>query len=135
MRRGCGSTFPVSKTIPIRAGTAVAFDNVAAYHCMTSLRCNSPEGGQRIVLGFFVLRQDTLTPSSEAVTVNYTDKVRAMVRLVERGTLQRFPTSARANIVEFLAGGSEYVRRQFESSRSFRSTPVTHEGLSVCMCD
>mmetsp|Transcript_106135 Transcript_106135/g.257814 ORF Transcript_106135/g.257814 Transcript_106135/m.257814 type:complete len:557 (-) Transcript_106135:227-1897(-) len=135
MRGGCGSKFPVSKTIPIRAGTAVAFDNVAAYHCMTSLRCASPEGGQRMVLGFFVLRQGAPAPSSEAVAVNYADKVRAMVRLVEKGTLQRFPTSAHANIVEFLAGGSEYVRRRFESSRSFRSKPVTHEGLRVCMCD
>mmetsp|Transcript_40979 Transcript_40979/g.61192 ORF Transcript_40979/g.61192 Transcript_40979/m.61192 type:complete len:89 (+) Transcript_40979:3-269(+) len=88
-----------------------------------------------MVLGFFVLRQGAPAPSSEAVAVNYADKVRAMVRLVEKGTLQRFPTSAHANIVEFLAGGSEYVRRRFESSRSFRSKPVTHEGLRVCMCD
>jgi len=139
MRGGCGSKFPVSKSIPVAAGTAIVFENVNVYHRMTSLTCKSPDAAdERLVLGFFVMRREDaldIPPSYNSATVNYSDKAQSMVRLLEKSFPQKLPKSVQARIAEYLAGGPEYLRQQFEASRSARSKPVTHEGLTVSACD
>lgn len=139
MRGGCGSKFPVSKSIPVAPGTAIVFDNANAYHCMTSLTCKSRDAvGERLVLGFFVMRTEDgfqTPPGNDSVTVNYSDKARLLVLLLEKSLPHQLPKNVHAAVAEYLAGGPEYLRQQFEASRSARSKPVTNEGLTVCACD
>lgn len=83
---GCGSRYPMSKSVPVRSGTAIVFDNLKAYHRMTALRTASEEGGRRSVIGFFVVREGlyreapTSEVTSDSLTVNYGDKARSMLR-------------------------------------------------------
>jgi len=137
MRGGCGSRFPVSEDIPVAAGTAIVFNNVKAFHRMTALTCKSPDTtGERLVLGFFVVRgEDASPPSSDLVTVNYSDKAGSMLRLFEQSLPEKLPKAVRAGVVEYLAGSPDYLRRQFNASRNARSKPVSHEGLTVTACD
>merc|ERR1712046_69379 len=101
---GCGSKYPISKHIPIAAGTAVVFDNLTAYHRMTSLKCTSCDGeGHRLVLGFFVLRKDDPEiRGSEMIPVNYVDKAAAMVRLA--CAMKKLPRNVHSIILAHLAG-------------------------------
>lgn len=139
MTGGCGSKYPVSESIPIVAGTAVVFDNLKAYHRMTSLKCKECVGeGKRLVIGFFVLRNEdesTSPPSSVEIPVNYKDKARSMVRLAMKCSAKKVPANVQAIIVACLAGDAHHFQREFHLSRSARSKPVTHEGLTVMACD
>jgi hypothetical protein len=132
---GCGSKYPVSKCIPIAAGTAVVFDNLKAFHRMTSLKCARCDNeGHRLVLGFFVLRKnDPEIQGSEMIPVNYVDKAAAMVRLA--CARKKLPRNVHSIIVAHLAGDFAYSQREFNFSRTARSKPVTHEGLTVMACD
>ena len=92
MTGGCGSQVPQSKTIPVTAGTAIVFDNHAAYHRMTALRTGAAAcGGRRLVVAFFVL-EDSLPPEvpcSDRVCVNYADKA-LVAQWMPSGTLHPF---------------------------------------------
>jgi len=133
MTGGCGSSYPVSEEIPVRVGTAIVFSNVRAYHRMTALSCNSLQGGRRMVVAFFIVRDSASpgVPCTDTVTVNYSSKAKSMVRMATG----RLPQRLQLHIEHWLTGGDMYVQQRFEQSRKVRARPVTKDGLAVRTLD
>ncbi|CAE7697343.1 clpB2 [Symbiodinium pilosum] len=137
MTGGCGSQYPVSRTIPVQAGTAIAFDNHAAYHRMSTLRASPGQRGRRLVVAFFVL-QDLAPPGvpcTDTVCVNYADKARSLVRRMLGQPTPKLPKHIQLRIEHFLTGGDGYALQRFNACRRARAHPVTQEGLAIRAMD
>eukprot|EP00913_Durusdinium_trenchii_P003498 g3238.t1 len=112
----------MSKSVPVRSGTAIVFDNLKAYHRMTALRTASEEGGRRSVIGFFVVREGlyreapTSEVTSDSLTVNYGDKARSMLR--QAIGAEKLPRHIFLQIERCLSGGSSHTQERFRSSQT-----------------